>query len=75
MANALIASPVASRQYVKALNAALDRAVSIDELITRLYEEGASHGQHGAPEAAGLLWSLADAIKDSLAEAEEADRG
>jgi hypothetical protein len=74
MANALIASPIASRQFVGALNLALDRARTIDEAITELYQVGATLGQNGAPEAAGLCWSTADAIRDSLAEREEARR-
>jgi hypothetical protein len=71
MANALIASPVATRQYIQALKVALDVARTSDELVTELYHAGVTFGQNGAPEAAGLLWSLADAVRDSLAEAEE----
>jgi hypothetical protein len=74
MANALIASPVASRQYIAALKLALDRAHTIDELITELYQAGVTFGQNGAGEAGGLLWALADAIGDSLYERGEVDR-
>jgi hypothetical protein len=66
MAPALIASPVACRQYIDGLKLALDRATTCDELVTALYETGAYFGAHGGPEAAGLLWTLADAVRDSL---------
>jgi hypothetical protein len=68
MADALIASPVATRQYIDGLKAALDQAATTDELVGQLYATGARLGQHGAVEAAGLLWSLAGAVYDSLLE-------
>jgi hypothetical protein len=66
MSSALLASPLAARQYVAALHVALDRADTLDAVVTELYAAGAVFGQHGASEAAGLLWALADAIRASL---------
>jgi AmiR/NasT family two-component response regulator len=74
VATALIASPVATRQYIEALKLALDRAHSSDELVGELYQAGVIAGQKRAAEAAGLLWSTADAIRASLSEAEEVAR-
>jgi hypothetical protein len=70
MANALLATPVASRQYVRGLERALNESTTTDELITALYETGAYFGGHGAPEAAGLLWDTAAAVQDSVYESE-----
>jgi hypothetical protein len=67
IADALLASPVAARQYAAVLRVALDRADHIGELVTELYRAGAAAGQHDASEAGGLLWGLADAITASLA--------
>ena len=69
MANALLASPVAARQYIDGLKVALDHAASADELVHELYRAGAQFGQHsGGSEAGGLLWSTAGALADSLLE-------
>jgi hypothetical protein len=67
IADALLASPTAARQYAAALRVALDRAGDIRELATELYRAGAVFGQHDASEAAGLLWQLGDAITACLA--------
>jgi hypothetical protein len=66
IANALLASPVATRQYVEVLGACLDRVEALDDLAAELYQAGAWFGGHGGGEVAGLLWQLADAIADSL---------
>jgi hypothetical protein len=75
MAAALIASPVATRQYVEGLKLALDRSSTIDELLDELYRAGIFFCQHQAgAEAGGLLLDLAGAIGDSLYEREAVAR-
>jgi hypothetical protein len=74
MAAALIASPVATRQYVEGLKLALDRSSTIDELLDELYRAGICFAQHHASEAGGLLLDLAGAIGDSLYEREAVAR-
>jgi hypothetical protein len=75
MADALIASPVATRQYLDGLRTALDRAGdSLDQLVTELVRVAVHLGQHRSPEPAGLLLSLSDAVRDVLCEREVVGR-
>jgi hypothetical protein len=55
---ALVASPVATRQYVETLPVCLDRAQTLKALIAMLYQAGAYMGSHGGAEVVGLLWQL-----------------
>jgi hypothetical protein len=69
LANVLLASPAAGRLYIEALKVALNTATTTDGLVTELYRAGVVFGQKGGPdgaEAGGLLWALADALRDSL---------
>jgi hypothetical protein len=74
LAGALIASPVATRQYIGGLKLALDRSATIDQLLDELYRAGIHFAQHHAAEAGGLLLDLAGAIGDSLYEREAVGR-
>jgi hypothetical protein len=66
MAAGLLASPAGGRTFAGVLRLALDRADTLAALAGELYAAGAYLGQHDEPEAAALVWDLADAVTAAL---------